>query len=84
MKGCATRLQQVCRDTHLHHGVPVHDVDDAPIVDENSGEPHINSGNDECWIHHQSINSRVRHDPGIILPSPADLMLGLMHIFRHS
>ena len=33
------------------HSVPVHDVDAAPIINENPGEPGVDGGSDECRIH---------------------------------
>ena len=79
----ATRLQHVHRDTHLHHGVSVHDIDSTPIVNENPGEPDIEGGPKECWIHQQCISSRSWHNSGMIPPAPTDFLLGPVHILRH-
>ena len=51
MEGSAPWLHHVLGDAHLEHSVPIHDIDTAPIVNENPGEPDIDVGSEECRIH---------------------------------
>src|SRR5664279_2287653 len=79
MKSSPAWLQHVLCDAQLEHGIPVQDVDAAPIINEDPGEFDIDVGPNQYWIYNQTIASWVRHDLWMVFYAPADLLLGPVH-----
>ena len=50
VEGGSAGLHHVLGYAEFDHGITVHDVDAAPVVNENPGKPDIDAGPDECRI----------------------------------
>ena len=52
MEGGPAWLHHILGYAEFDHGIPVHDVDAAPVINEDPGKPDIDAGPDECRIQH--------------------------------